>query len=111
MATGRQSLSRIPFLFTGSAGSYGEHPNIGRQRLCDIGHIEHGQPFWVQSEHGPPDLDLTVTQENPIRITLEASGDNAVSMPLVIEISWNGQWHDDDGEMAKHLVLREIVAT
>jgi len=43
-----------------------------------------------------------------MRVEVIATADNAESNPLLIEISWDGQWSDDTIQMSKHLVIKEV---
>ncbi len=41
-------------------------------------------------------------------IDLVAVGNNAKSNPLIVKITWDGQWHKEPDEMKKHLVMTEV---
>lgn len=46
-----------------------------------------------------------------MRATLVAAAHNAKSEPLVLEVSWDGQWSADLEEMQRHLVIKEVTTT
>jgi hypothetical protein len=64
--------------------------------------------IWPLARRTPKDPPNVKRLETPFRMiaTLQASGIEAESNILRVEISWDGKWSDDMTELKRHLVVK-----
>lgn len=77
---------------------------------CDLGYLNAGADKFILSTFFMPTyLKGHISKGESCRVYIKAFAENYESKkPLVIEISWDGQWEADSAEMQKHLVVKEI---
>jgi hypothetical protein len=77
---------------------------------CDFGFIDQNAPaFRLATAILPNNFRGTVAKGEAARFEMKAEGENVFhSTNLVLEVSWDGEWHSDGGEMRKHLVIKEV---
>ncbi len=88
------------------------HPQallVGPARVCDLGRIIKDNPFELMLYFTPNSFEKHVSSNQKIQVEIIAVADNAESDPIRIEISWDGNWHDDTIEMSHNLVIKEVV--
>ncbi|HEY3083395.1 MAG TPA: hypothetical protein VGM69_26175 [Chloroflexota bacterium] len=76
----------------------------GGTASCNLGYMIGTEGYFklnVALEPVPPRFVLLERE----RMRVEAVAENAPSNRLVVEISWDGVWSDEPGEMAKHLLV------
>jgi hypothetical protein len=87
------------------------------EEACNLGFIIKGRSFQLdamdparvgQNEKWPPGFQGFLHADETMRLELVAVAENARSNTLYLEITWDGQWHDQPEEMQKHLVLSTI---
>jgi len=50
-----------------------------------------------------------VERNECVRLEIVATGQNIFSLkPAVFEVSWDGEWTENQEEMRRHLVIREV---
>ena len=83
---------------------------VGPHADCDLCSVVKNK--WVQLHPLIVPNNLTEFARRRERfdmvLSFEARSAEASSSPKRIKISWDGQWHDGESEMAKHLVIREL---
>ena len=87
---------------------YSSLPSIGKEHICDLGHIAEENKFKLKTRISPNNFDGSVDKNEKIRVHLQAVADNAKSNILILEIAWNGKWSSGSKEMAKNLIIKEI---
>jgi hypothetical protein len=76
---------------------------------CDLGFINKNTiGFMLSMIVTPSNFQPYVAPNEALRLQVVASGQNAVSKPLFLEIRWDGRWDADKDEMEKHLVVKSI---
>lgn len=82
---------------------------IGANATCDLGYVNQETNTFIFTTLVPPkDFIGDLEAGNEIRIELKAIADNAISKPLYLHIAWNGKWSENENEMQKSLVIKEI---
>ena len=56
----------------------------------------------------PSNLPIRYSESFIIIVTLQARSVESDSNVLQVQIAWDGKWSEDDGEMAKHLVVGPV---
>lgn len=83
-------------------------------QICDLGRVIDGQGFRFELVHGAAGLNdveqlLSSPDRETIRVHLFAQGTNsAPSNTLIIELSWDGVYAQDDTEMSRHFSFKEV---
>ncbi|MGB8592316.1 MAG: hypothetical protein WA755_05525 [Candidatus Acidiferrales bacterium] len=76
---------------------------------CDVGFLTEGTDrFKLSTIFTASNFRDYVTANDALRLRVVASGRNAASKPLFLEIRWNGNWSADKDEMRNYLVVKEI---
>ena len=88
-----------------------QYPAIGPAINCDLGCIIKGKGFSLSPMLVPNNLDIQLRPNERMVVEAIAISDETESDPHCIEISWNGSWSEDAGEMATHFVVKEINCT
>lgn len=84
-------------------------PTIAERATCDLGWVEEGSGrFRLSTFFTPNNFNGSVSAGESVRVTLRASAHNGQSTPLVVEISWDGQWSANLTDMQRHLVVKEV---
>ena len=52
--------------------------------------------------------ELVAIRSGKMRLTLQAHSIEADSLPLRVELGWDGDWADDSAEMARHFTVRQL---
>jgi hypothetical protein len=86
-------------------------PTVGSPVLCDLGCLRQGSDFTLVLYISPTNLNGVVQAGELIRILARAEAENARSNDIVVEIAWDGEWHDGDAEMARHLQVTQLAST
>ena len=86
--------------------------NIGHAAECDVCSVIKN-PLVL---HFHPVIDTDEWKAHyaepcSLRLTLQAKGVKVDTIPLRLEISWDGKWSDDADDMAQHFVFREVQET
>lgn len=86
-------------------------PSIRDERSCDLGYLIHGESEFKPSLYFYPNNFTGYVRVGSVcRMSIEVHAENfSPGMPLVIEVSWDGQWSEDMDEMATHLVARNVT--
>ncbi|MBQ9664367.1 MAG: hypothetical protein IJV40_14575 [Oscillospiraceae bacterium] len=50
----------------------------------------------------------TVWEKCDLYLMLSVKSDELMSKPITVRVIWDGKWSTDDGEMAKHLTVKQI---
>lgn len=85
-------------------------PTIGPVRYADIGYlVEGGDQFKLSLVAIPGNFKGFVDRHETLRYKFVATADNQTeSDPLYIQVSWDGEFIDDENEMSKHLVISKV---
>jgi hypothetical protein len=84
---------------------------IFNTEICDLGFLVEGADrFRLSTVIHPSNFQTDVVAKDALRLRIQASGQNAVSQPLFLEIAWDGTWVADGGVMQKHLVVKKKMA-
>jgi|SRR5215472_2843483 len=80
------------------------------ESFCDLGYVgEFEKIFRLAAIATPNNFSGSVEKDACVRYELVAIGQNVLSRkPVVLEVSWDGQWTENQEEMQRHLVIREI---
>ncbi len=87
------------------------HPQysvVGPDDYADLGYISDGKDFVLTPFVRPNNFPHSLSAKQKMVVELQAFADNTESLPLCIEISWDGVFTEDTLEMAKHLVVKEV---
>ncbi|MCK4436112.1 hypothetical protein KAU87_04800 [Candidatus Bathyarchaeota archaeon] len=86
-------------------------PTIADEDTCDVGFLdENARRFSLSTYITPNNFQGFVTPNEAIQIHVIATAHNyTMKKPLVLEISWDGQWSDNMDTMNRHLVIREVT--
>ena len=88
------------------------HPTvrtIGAAADCDFVSVVKGKWVELLPLIQPFNLDKQLRGPGVFVATLQARANEADSDPIRLQVSWDGQWHDGDVEMASHLVVKDIT--
>jgi hypothetical protein len=91
-----------------NAVHYQHPPDIGPDRYCDLGFLQKSEPFVLSTAFPLGNMNFKLERDQQMRVHLQAVADNAESNPLVLELAWDGDWHEGDAEMAKHFVVKVV---
>jgi hypothetical protein len=84
-------------------------PTVSESDTCDLGSIDEGSGrFRLSTYITPNNFRGYLSGGEAMRVTVVASVYNCTSPPLMIEISWDGQWSTDLADMQRHLVIKEV---
>jgi len=83
-------------------------PDIGPERLCDLAFIDQGGDCLLSEYNSVIDFPGFVSRGEEMAIQLVAEAVNAHSAPLNICIQFYGNWHENDKEMSRNIVIREL---
>lgn len=85
---------------------------IVHDSTCDFGFIDQEgdiRPFCPAIPRVPNNFPGFVAKDECVRFEVVATGQNVFSpRPTVFEVSWDGQWTENQEEMKRHLVIREV---
>jgi hypothetical protein len=87
-----------------------QFPSIGFDEVCDLGCISKRGQFSLTPYVIPTNFNGFVGANQSIRLEIVAVADNGQSKPILIEIAWNGNWSDEDIEMGRHLVVKDVTS-
>lgn len=84
--------------------------NIGyNEEIATFGSIlEHGNLFNLKLYEYPNNLRRSIQANEPTVLEFQAVAYNAKSKPLLVEVSWNGEWSNKELEMKKKFVVHQI---
>jgi hypothetical protein len=103
----------VPVQLTWSHPQFHElSPTVIARDVCDLGYLEQGADRFVPSLYiMPNNFRGFVIKGEAMRLAITAYADNyASTLPLVLEIAWDGEWGEDVGEMRRHLVVNQVQA-
>jgi hypothetical protein len=80
------------------------NPPIGPNRIWDLACLIEGDGLKLSTRFAVAGLEYLHGNQR-LRINLTAEADHARARSLVVELWWDGTWHDENDEMAKHLSL------
>ncbi len=98
---------QVPLMWQFGEFDYGL-PNIGKERLCDLGRVLEGLNFELRTKFVPNNFNPCVKANQSMRVYIQAVADNGKSNNLVLQISWDGVWVQGESEMRKHLIIKEV---
>ncbi|MBV9307500.1 MAG: hypothetical protein JOZ45_15235 [Acidobacteriaceae bacterium] len=80
-----------------------DHPH-----KCDLGYLEP-PGFRLKTYFDPDDFDNRLGPRETMRVEIQAVAYNAAaSKPLWLEIYWTGEWPRNEGDIGKHVIVKEI---
>jgi hypothetical protein len=82
-------------------------PVMGPDRICDLGFIVKGERFRLSPYVVPNNFTGYVSSNEKILVEVVAVADNGESLPARVEITWDGEWSDEETEMSRHLVVKD----
>lgn len=85
-----------------------QYPTLGPPMNCDLGCLVKDNVFRLSLMFVPNNVSPDVKPGETIRVEAIAISDQTESKPLALEIAWDGEWHEDSNELAKHLVVKEV---
>jgi hypothetical protein len=102
---------RLPMVWTPMEPGEAERTVVD-ESTCDFGNlVQSGEPFRPCLRGTPNNFRGQVEKDSCVRFELVASGQNVFSpKPAVFEVSWDGQWTENQEEMQRHLVIREVAS-
>lgn len=85
-------------------------PTIGPEDRCDLGHVDQGADrFKLELPYLPTNFDGHLASGESMRVSIKALAHNGeMKKPLVLQISWNGEWDPDSSVMKRNLVIEEV---
>jgi len=90
------------------AESHPMFPMISKEDTADFGFLVE-KKFRICTYGTPNNFEGHISANSTMRVELEIVADNFISRKYdVFEISWDGVWTDNLGEMEKHLVIKQI---
>lgn len=94
-------------------GSRLQFPTISRIDRCDLGHLDMGSDrFEFDFYDKPNEFSSFVPRRGCVHVSLEAEAENcSLASRATFEVKWDGEWSDNDEEMAQHLIVRQISDT
>ena len=85
---------------------------VVRDSTCDFGFLDQtggNKAFTLAVPIVPNNFRGHVGSDECARFEVVATGENVFSLkPTVFEVSWDGQWVDNQEEMKRHLVIRQV---
>lgn len=80
------------------------------ESTCDLGNLmQADEAFRPSLIRTPNNFRGLVEKDCCVRFELVASGQNVFfPMPAVFEVSWDGQWTENQEDMHRHLVIRQV---
>ena len=86
-------------------------PTIATSDTCDFGCLdEDSGRFTLSTYLTPNNFRGYVARGEAMRVHVIAAAHNVQSIkPLLLEVSWDGQWSADLDEMQRHLVIKEVT--
>jgi len=87
---------------------HAQYSFIGTDDISDLGCIIKGDRFVITPYITPNNFTGFVSPNQRIKLEVVAVADNGQSDPILIEITWDGAWNDDNEEMGRHLVVKEV---
>jgi hypothetical protein len=77
--------------------------------ICDVGFLDQNSDrFVLATLFTASNFQNFVVANDAIRLRILALGQNAMSKPLFLEITWYGNWTADRDAMQNHLVVKPI---
>ena len=86
-----------------------QHPllrDVGHAADADICSLVKGDCLRIYLRDSPRDVDHVWGGRITQFLTFQASGIEADSPPLRVQIAWDGGWGDDEEQLKKHLVVK-----
>lgn len=83
---------------------------VVHESTCDFGYIGQNDEYFCPAMRLlPNNFRGVVRKDECARFEVVATGQNIFSLQSVIfEVSWDGQWTENQEEMKRHLVIREV---
>ena len=82
---------------------------IGPPEFATFGALlENSNAIELRMYWYPNNLKNIIKPNDPTRLEFTAVSDTAVSTPLTIEISWDGEWMKERSEMHNHCIVKEV---
>jgi len=88
------------------------HPvarTIGAASDCDFVRVVKGKGIALLPLVFPFNLEHTFETACVFVASLQVRANEADSAMTQIKVSWDGEWHDGDLEMASHLVVKDVA--
>jgi len=85
---------------------------VVQNSTCDFGFLDetgNQRAFRLAIALLPNNVRGHVGRDECVRFEVVATGQNVFSLkPTVVEVSWDGQWTENQEEMKRHLVIRPV---
>ena len=85
---------------------------VVQNSTCDFGFLDetgNQRAFQLAIALLPNNVRGHVGRDECVRFEVVATGQNVFSLkPTVVEVSWDGQWTENQEEMKRHLVIRPV---
>ena len=87
-------------------------PTIASLGYCDLGYLdEREQQFILATYAQPLTYPGRIGRNESMRVEITVQAENTPSGKLVLEVTWDGRWKDDDSDdLERHLVVKEVPA-
>lgn len=80
--------------------------DIGPERICDFGYaVRETSVFTLCTAFDVANLKVELSAGEKIRAFIDAEGDDAISNGLIVEVEWDGVWHENSARMKEHLIV------
>lgn len=106
----RPTLLSGPIQLTWQHGhSLPQYPTLGPALNADLGFVTKNGVFRLTTMFVPNNLNVEVKPGERVIIEALAISDDAESVPICVEVAWDGVWSEDATEMSSHLVAKEVT--
>lgn len=86
------------------------HLTVGPPSIATFGALLEGEDrFQLQLYFSPNNLDRFIRVDDPTRLTFVAVSDATKSIPITIELAWDGEFHKGIVEMNHHCMIKQVV--
>jgi hypothetical protein len=100
-------VEEFPMSWSHRTGPHTVGPHVD-VNLCSV--LQQGKEFALEvAPRAPYGLQRKFGLNRRIRVTFVGRSDETDSDPIRIEMSWDGEWHDDAKEMANHFCVRLVA--
>jgi hypothetical protein len=82
---------------------------IGPETYADLCCVKKGVGLRINLLIVPNNLRAMRSGASTLELALQARGIETESNILRVKVTWDGGWHDGEAEMARHLIVEEIV--
>ncbi len=86
-----------------------QFPTLGPALNVDLGFVTKDGVFRLTPWFVPNNLNVDVRPGERVVIEALAISDQSESLPICVEVAWDGNWSEDAAEMGTHLVAKEVA--